>query len=226
MDTSTSEIERSSQRRWASLGQKTRKCCTAWGRLDGRGTASLWQCFSSSDIICSLITRELYWLLSWWPFCIFPLHSLWRGTSVWHHRLQSVENPLLFRVIAGIMDSVPWSVLRCTAAITHFRAECWCSLWSTEGYKRQPWKNQEQFNFLYVVLVCLIVFFVWLWWREMETMTYKLYTTSVSLSAATNVGYAHFSKTKIYWNFIFLYAATSNLVFSFTFKMYFLLTVS
>ncbi len=88
--------------------------------------------FFSKAIICSLITRKLYWLLSLWPFCIFPRHSLWRGTSVWHHRLQSMENPLLFHVIAEIMDSVLWRVLGCTAAIAHFKAEWRYSLLSME----------------------------------------------------------------------------------------------
>ena len=41
----------------------------------------------------------------------------------------------------------------------------------------------------------------------------------------TNVGYAHLSKTKIYKDFVFLYTATLNVLFHFSFQLYFLLIV-
>ena len=116
-------------------------------------------------IIHSLITRKLSWLLSRWPFCIFPPHSLWRATSVWHHRLQSVENLLLFHVIAEIMDSVPWSVWGCTAAITHFKAEWWYGLSSMECWKHRHSPRTIQLLMFFVSVSVLVLhrFFFFFW---------------------------------------------------------------
>ena len=65
--------------------------------------------FSSfKAIICSLITRKLYWLLSLWPFGIFStpifFFFLKRTTSVLHHRLQDMKHPLLFHVIVETIE--------------------------------------------------------------------------------------------------------------------------
>ena len=115
-------------------------------------------------IMCSLISRKLYWLLSQWPFCIFPPHSLWRATSVEHHRLQDVENPLLFHFIAEITDPVPWSVLGHTVTVVHVRVEQWYSLWSTERKHRHR-RYLEQLKFL-----------LWFWlflWLMMDIFYFK-----------------------------------------------------
>lgn len=122
-----------------------------------------------------LITRKLSWLLSWWPFCIFPLHSLWRNPSVWHHRLQCGKSSL----VSCYCWNYGFGFLKCLkiyVAITHFKAEWWHSLLSTECST-----VLDQFNiFLFCVCVCFLwyVFFLlefFLWWvllQEPDTMTY------------------------------------------------------
>lgn len=71
---------------------------------------------------------------------------------MWHHRLQSVENPLLFHVIADIMDLVPWSVLGCTVAITHFKAE-WQTIPGT------MWVDSAS-CFFFILFLFVIVLFI------------------------------------------------------------------